>query len=68
MYVHIVVTVCSEYEAPATAMIKNITLNLYTFIRCISYMKCISKVLNKMFIDIPAMRFHTEVMKPLILV
>ena len=31
-------------------------------------MKCISKVLNKMFTDSPAMRFQTEVIKPLILV
>jgi len=31
-------------------------------------MKCISKVLNKMFTDIPAIRFQTEVIKPLILV
>jgi len=68
MYVHVVVTVCSGYEAPAAAMMRNITLSLYIVIRCVSYIKCISKVLNKMFTDIPVMRFQTEVMKPLILV
>jgi hypothetical protein len=68
MYVHTIVAVCSEYEAPAATMMINITLSLCIVIRWISYMKCISKVLNKMFTDIPAMRFQTEVIKPLILV
>jgi hypothetical protein len=27
MYVHVVVTVCSEYEAPAAAMMRNVTLS-----------------------------------------
>jgi len=36
MYVHTIVTVCSEYEAPATAMMRNITLSLCIVIRWIS--------------------------------
>jgi hypothetical protein len=60
MYLHTIVTVCSEYEAPAADMMRNITLSLCIVIRWISYMKCISKVLNKMFTDIPAMRFQIE--------
>jgi len=65
MYIHTVVMVCSEYEAPAAAMMRNITLSLCIVVRWIIYMKCIRKVLNKMFSDIPAMRFQTEVIKPL---
>jgi hypothetical protein len=68
MYLHTIVTVCSEYEAPAAARMRNITFSLCIVIRWINYMKCISKVLNKIFTDIPAMRFETEVTKPLILV
>jgi len=68
MYVHTVVTVCSEYEAPAAAVMRNIALSLCIVIRWIRYMKCISKVLNKMFTDTLAMRFQTEVIKPLILI
>ena len=68
MYVHSVVTVCSKYEAPAPGTIRNIALSLCIFIRWISYMKCISKVLNNMFSDIPLMGFQTEVIKLLILI
>jgi hypothetical protein len=68
MYVYTVVTVCSEYEAPAVAVMRNITFNLCIVIGWINYIKCISKVLNKMFTVIPAMRFQTEVINPLILV
>jgi hypothetical protein len=63
MYVHAVDTVCSEYEAPAAAVMRNIILSLCIVIRWISYMKCISKVLNKMFTGIPAMRLQSEVIK-----
>jgi hypothetical protein len=49
MYVHTVVTVCSEYEAPAARMMTNLTLSLCVVTRWISYMKFISKILNKMF-------------------
>lgn len=67
MYAHSVVTVCSKYEAPAPGMIRNIALS-FCIIRWTIYMKCISKVLNKMFSDIPVMRFQIEVIKLPILV
>jgi len=63
MYVHTIVTVCSEYEAPAAAMMRNITLSLCIVIIWISYMKVFAKYLTKCL-----KIFCYEVIKPLILV